>query len=247
MSARSVIAPRKLDLGEVAQGVFEILAARPATFFGVSFLLGGLPSAVTLYRLQQHGDALAYALSPNYWIQAAIAGLLSNALLAVLLQAALAQISGRKALPAELAATGLKFFLPVLGVNTLYGLAMAIGFLLLIVPGVIVAVFWCLATPVLLAEGNFTKVFARSAALTRGNRWRILGLSIIYFVAATAIQSLLDAIGDITNITPVGIVGAAIWGSVSSAVSSVGLAVLYTHLRNLQDGGGGQSLGDVFD
>jgi len=55
------------------------------------------------------------------------------------------------------------------------GLGVMVGFLFLIVPGVILAICWLVSAPVLVVEkvGVF-RAMERSLALTRNHRWRSL-------------------------------------------------------------------------
>lgn len=69
------------------------------------------------------------------------------------------------------------------GVSILANLGVLLGFMLLIVPGLLLMVRWALATPVVIRENlGTTAALRRSAELTKGNRWRILGLALLIWV-----------------------------------------------------------------
>ncbi|MEC3911222.1 glycerophosphoryl diester phosphodiesterase membrane domain-containing protein [Sphingobium sp. CR2-8] len=69
------------------------------------------------------------------------------------------------------------------GFSLVSGLAMALGFVLLIVPGVLLFVRWAVGLPALLRENlGITEAMRRSSVLTQGNRWRILGLGLLIWV-----------------------------------------------------------------
>jgi hypothetical protein len=130
-----------------------------------------------------------------------------------------------------------------------------VGFVLFIVPGIMMAVAWVVSTPALVVErtGVFG-AFSRSADLTRGRRWQIFGLLFLYFIAISVVQQVL-----------LGVVGAAfvaatpqirlldqlpvsaVVGVVVSVVSAAGVAAIYYELRSTREGAGPEALAAVFD
>jgi uncharacterized membrane protein len=70
-----------------------------------------------------------------------------------------------------------------LGASILSGLAMLIGFVLLIVPGVMLFARWALILPVIVREDlGVQAAMGRSAELTKGGRWHMIGLALIIWV-----------------------------------------------------------------
>ncbi len=87
--------------------------------------------------------------------------------------------------------SGARVLLPVLGVAILTGLGTGLG-LLLIVPGLVLMCMWFVAVPVAAIEGAPTlSAMGRSIDLTRGYRWRILGVLCIWFVTMLVIGVLV--------------------------------------------------------
>lgn len=65
----------------------------------------------------------------------------------------------------------------------LSSLAVGIGLLLLVVPGLILFARWVVGLPALFCEElSAPEAFSRSTSLTQGNRWRILGLGLLIWV-----------------------------------------------------------------
>lgn len=128
----------------------------------------------------------------------------------------------------------------------LYGLAIVLGLLLLILPGIWLYVAWAFATPALLVEGlRGRRALARSFGLVRGRWWRTFGVLIVGFVLAVIISALVQAVflvgilADEGNDTLVlaltalaGIVGLA----VSTPFQAALLTVLYFDLRVRKEG-----------
>jgi hypothetical protein len=81
-------------------------------------------------------------------------------------------------------------FWPLAGVSILYGIGVGIGFILLIIPGLILLVIWSVVAPVTVLErpGVF-HAFRRSRELVRGNGWNVFGV-ILLVILAVAVVSL---------------------------------------------------------
>ncbi|MBV8684565.1 MAG: hypothetical protein JO111_16950, partial [Caulobacteraceae bacterium] len=119
------------------------------------------------------------------------------------------------------------------------GLAVIVGTILLIIPGVLVTLALCVAFPVRVAErrGVFASI-QRSRDLTRGYRWRIFLAFLAYFGAVVVLQMV---IGVVHLVLPL---SAASWAiavtplvsGVTSLVGAVGIAVVYCELRAAKEG-----------
>jgi hypothetical protein len=80
------------------------------------------------------------------------------------------------------------------GVSILTGIAIALGFILLIVPGLILAARWSIATGIVVAEGRpATQAMSTSWAATRASQWSIVALYAIYGLAVFVPAILLGA------------------------------------------------------
>ena len=79
-------------------------------------------------------------------------------------------------------------FWPLVAVSILAGLAIAIGFVLLIIPGLILMVIWSVIAPVVVLErpGVFA-AFGRSRELVRGNGWNVFAVILIVFLAVAVV------------------------------------------------------------
>ncbi|UJA21400.1 hypothetical protein HJD18_15035 [Thermoleophilia bacterium SCSIO 60948] len=113
----------------------------------------------------------------------------------------------------------------------LYGFAVAIGLVLLIVPGLIILTMWCLAAPSIVIEGRgVTEAFRRSAELTHGQRMPIFLTLLLALVVLIGLGIVLGLIGAV--IGTVGIIVMQILASVIAApVFSLIVAVLFFDLR----------------
>ncbi|HUZ99489.1 MAG TPA: glycerophosphoryl diester phosphodiesterase membrane domain-containing protein [Gaiellaceae bacterium] len=93
-----------------------------------------------------------------------------------------------------------------------YGVGVVIGFILLIVPGLIAVARWSLIVPLVMIEGRGTRdAFRRSSELVRGQTGRVLALVVI----ANVITVL---VGSVFNVLP-GFLGAWIGGTLAGAIT----------------------------
>lgn len=75
----------------------------------------------------------------------------------------------------------------------LAGIAIMIGFILLIVPGLVLLTWWLFIVPVIMLEGaGITESFGRSRELVRGNGWNVFGLLILTLLVVIAAQIVLS-------------------------------------------------------
>lgn len=127
------------------------------------------------------------------------------------------------------------------GVNFLSGLAILLGFLLLIVPGVFLAARWSAADAALLSEGEgVSAALGKSWEMTAPHVWPIVGALLVVYVPAFALgMGLSISMGDAMPILISGIANLAVFtGSVVAWL--MGVAV-YTLLQP-----GTDMLADVF-
>jgi hypothetical protein len=91
---------------------------------------------------------------------------------------------------------GLARFGSVLLVALLVGIVVAVGFLLLIIPGFIFLVFLSVSEPALIVENRRgTEAMSRSWNLVRGNFWHALVVILVAAIITGVIGGILGAIG----------------------------------------------------
>ena len=117
--------------------------------------------------------------------------------------------------------------LPLMAVSILFAIGVAIGFLLLIVPGVILLVMWAVVAPVTVLErpGVFA-AFGRSRGLVRGNGWAVFGVIVIVgltvLVVSVAAGIVASGLGSVGRAVVEWVVTAAV-----APVSALSASVLY--------------------
>jgi hypothetical protein len=123
-------------------------------------------------------------------------------------------------------------FWQLLAVSILFGIGVAIGFVLLIVPGLILLTIWSVVAPVTVIErpGVFA-AFGRSRELVRGNGRNVFGVIVLVFLAVILISAAAgiasDSLGSVGRAVVQWIVNAAL-----APVTALSASVLYFELRS---------------
>jgi hypothetical protein len=77
--------------------------------------------------------------------------------------------------------------------SILAGIAIGIGLVLLIVPGLYLLTIWCLIVPVIVLEGaGVGTAFERSRQLVRGYGWQVFGTLVLVFLVLLAISLVVS-------------------------------------------------------
>lgn len=75
------------------------------------------------------------------------------------------------------------------------GIAIAIGLVLLIAPGLYLLTIWCLIVPVIVLEGASVGVaFDRSRQLVRGYEWQVFGTLVLVFLLLFAVNLVITIV-----------------------------------------------------
>jgi hypothetical protein len=140
---------------------------------------------------------------------------------------------------------GLARTIPVIAVGTLVGVAMMLGFMLFVVPGVILGCMLYVAIPACVIEKlGVTASMSRSVALTKGYRWQIFGLFLLVVVISLLGAFVFKLIGGVGG---AGQLLSFAWQVVSTAFGAVLSAVIYHDLRVAKEGIDLDTLASVFD
>lgn len=131
---------------------------------------------------------------------------------------------------------------PIVLLALLAGLGLVAGFLLLVLPGIWLAILWSMAFPALVVEGaRGRRALGRSADLVRGRWWSTFGALLVGYllagVMAGIVQSVLLSVMGVSNGQEstgalVALVGATVIGQcISHPLTATYLALLFGALR----------------
>ncbi|MDW8338407.1 MAG: hypothetical protein RMM28_04630, partial [Thermoleophilia bacterium] len=114
----------------------------------------------------------------------------------------------------------------------LAGVAVAIGFLLLVVPGIYLLTIWALIAPAIVLErAGVLEAFGRSRALVRGRFWTVLGIVVIAAILSILAQMLISALLAFLPPFLQSWLGGAIGGAVTVPFMALAITLTYFRLR----------------
>jgi len=257
------VATQSFDFGRVGTRITELISRNLVPFGILSLLLAGLPTVivalVSSMLVPEPGQVPSAGAVVLSIVIGVIAILPSFILQAALTRAAIDDLNGKPVSLGEAVQTGVQNLLPLLGLGLVMGLGIWVGMMLLIVPGFILAACWLVAGPALVVEklGIF-QALQRSLALTRGHRWAMFGLIVLFYIVLMLVAIVLALImtGSIGLMAIAeaqsggGIAYAvinALVQTVLSLVATLGVAVIYFELRRIKEGVDVTGLASVFD
>jgi hypothetical protein len=133
----------------------------------------------------------------------------------------------------------------LLGADLGYVLAILIGGVLLVVPGLLAATRWFVTgTACVLERRGVVSSFARSADLTKGSRWRVLAIFVVTIIPGLFFGLALPAFLNRSLGAPAGHVCAFLWYTLGNALYPIIAVVVYHDLRAAKEG---LSIAAVFD
>lgn len=134
----------------------------------------------------------------------------------------------------DLFSSAAPYILPLVGFGILAGIGIAIGFVLIVIPGLILLTFWSVGAPAIVVEGiGPIDAFGRSWRLVRGEAWPVFGVLILTFLIVLAVGVVLGAIGAAIGAGGL-IVASILSAAVTAPVYALAVSVLFFDL-----GGGG--------
>jgi hypothetical protein len=129
---------------------------------------------------------------------------------------------------------------PVLGIlviaGLLAGLGIGIGFLLLIVPGVILLTWWAVIAPVIVVEHKgVMDSFGRSKQLVGGHFWTVLGIVVVTAILTGVAGGLLRLVFSFLPRFLEIFIGGTVAQAVVAPFSAIALTLTYFKLREVKE------------
>jgi hypothetical protein len=149
---------------------------------------------------------------------------------------------------ASAARAGASRFWPLVGLGLLVALGVVLAALLLFVPAIILSIIWSVAFPACVIEKlGPIRSLGRSAALTKGNRWKLFGLFLL--IGIGAVIGALAAVGGLF-VAGGGVafgVGLYAMQVIYLALAATISVVIYHDLRIAKEGIGTDRMAAVFE
>ena len=220
---------RSLDVGAVIRRVFDIYVDQASVL---------MPAAAVVFVFTGILTAVLVAASSGLALLAVLIGLVATTLFTGMVVELVADVQDgrRDATVGQL----LRAVTPVLGQLILVAIVAAvgvlIGFILIVIPGLILITIWSVAAPVVVLERpGVMAALARSRALVRGNGWQVFGVILVFDILVVILASAIELAADSAG-SGAGIVARVIVGVLTAPLSALAASVLYFELGGAAPG-----------
>lgn len=217
---------KRIGVGDVLSETFSVYGGNAGALLGSAlavFVVVGLVSGI----LQSTGSLLLVLLGAAVSIagQALYTGFVVELVSDV-------RDGRRDQTVGDLFSAAAPYILPLIGFGILFGIGVAIGFLLILIPGLILLTFWSVGAPAIVVEGiGPIDAFGRSWRLVRGNAWPVFGVLVVVFLIVVIVQAVLAAIANPIGNGEVSTWIASIVGStITAPIFALAATVLYFEL-----------------
>jgi hypothetical protein len=236
-SVAAAPAAGEFRIGRVFSRTLTLLSRNFPIYFAVA-AFAALPSM--LLETDRADTGTAAALSLLGFLGIAVLNPLGQA---IMLHIAFQDMGGYRVSLSQSVRAALGRWLPLIGLTICVGLAIGVGFLLLIVPGFILMIMWYVATPACVVERlGVSASMARSSALTKGYRWQVFGA---WALIATA--AVVKGVLGLTGSTGLAMSGSLAWSALAGAFGAIFVVVTYYDLRVAKEGIDIRQIAAVFE
>ena len=255
MAQDSMAAGQQFEIGRVLSTSFAVFFRNIVAFAVITFVIGIPYILVSLWSASSVQDIQAAAqtgqLPSGFFGMVAIGGiiyLLTNTLSqAAITYGTVMDLRGQQASFGDCLGRGLSMLPKVIGAGFLASIGIAVGGMLLVIPGIILLLMWWVLVPAIVLEsvGVFDS-FGRSRALTSGHRWGILGLLFIVGILQWLVMLVVGVVGSVLGPLLAEILNVIV-ALAFTAFASVLAAVGYYYLRVEKEGIVIDDIARVFD
>lgn len=212
----------KVDVGAVLGRVFSIYGEQAAVLLPVAFALFLIVGVVQ--------GLLAGPLLILAAVVSLVAGTLYTGMVVKLVEDV--EDGRRDHSAGELLSSAAPVIAPLILAGLVVGLLVAVGLILLIVPGLYLLTIFAVVSPVIVVErlGVF-EALGRSRALVRGNGWAVFGVILVVFLISFVIGGIIGGIGAAIGGTAGRIVLQVLANTVTAPIGALVAGVLYFTLR----------------
>ncbi len=234
---------QKIDTARVFERIFEI--------YRDQFTLL-IPAALVVFVPVAAISGIVYAGDVSLigvLIVAAVATIATYWFQGMVVEAARDILDGRRDhTVGSLVQSAMPVIAPLLVAGILAGIGIAIGLLLVIVPGLFLLTIWSVIAPVIVIERRGAiDSFGRSRELVRGNGWQVFGVIVVLFLLQFIVSAVIQAVANsVADSFASYAVADLIVRLLVAPLSALAAAVLFFELKAVRGepvlgtGGGGQ-------
>ncbi|MDL2210412.1 hypothetical protein LJC26_06375 [Desulfovibrio sp. OttesenSCG-928-O18] len=228
------------SVGSVLGRSFAILTRSPVVFCSLA-LAASVPAIIIDYLGLDGEDIFSISWLLNFMFTLLVEGAIAYAVYRVL--------TGGSVSVSDALGRGLARLAPLIGACLLATLGVIFGLALFLIPGLILLCMWLVAVPACVVEklGPIASL-NRSADLTMGCRWQVLGLIFLGQFLPAALFAFVGAfLGEISGIHILNVLLPNLFSVLPSAFASVMAATAYYDLRAVKEGLSFDGLTNIFD
>ena len=219
---------QKLDVGGTLSQIFSTYGAQAGVLLPVAFglfVVVAIVNAIIVGSFILFPLGLAVSVVAGTLYQGVVVGLVKDV-----------QDGRRDSTVGDLIDATWPVVLPLIGVAILAGIAIAIGFFLLVVPGLILLTIWAVIAPVIVVEhSGVMDSFGRSRELVRGNGWQVFGVIFVVFLISAVVGAIFGAIGaGISDSVGMRILFNLIASTVTAPIAALAAATIYFRLLTIK-------------
>lgn len=220
---------QKLDVGATLSQIFSTYGAQAGVLLPLAFGLFLIVAVVD--GLLAGGSLILVPLSVAVSV---IAGTLYQGMVVSLVRDV--QDGRRDSSVGDLVSQTAPVVLPLIGAGLLAGLGIGVGFILLVVPGLILLTIWAVIAPVIVVEhSGVMDAFGRSRELVRDNGWQVFGVIVSVFLIGIVASLVLNAIGaGISDSVGMRILFSLIASTLTAPLTALAAATIYFRLLEIK-------------
>jgi len=212
-----------LDVGAVIRRVFSIYVDQASVL---------MPAAAVVFVFTGILRTVLVASTPALALVAALVALVAVTLFTGMVVELVADVQDgrRDATVAQLLGAVTPVFGRLILVGLVAGVGIVVGFIAIIVPGLILITVWSVIAPVVVLERPpGLGALRRSRELVRGNGWPVFGVIVVLVVGVNVLADLVEVLGDSAG-TGAGIVVTVVVQILTAPLAALAASVLYFEL-----------------
>jgi hypothetical protein len=216
----------RLDTGGVIRKVLDIYVDQAPVL---------MPAAAVVFLFSGILATVLVVASPGLALVATLVGLIAQILFTGMVVELVADVQDgrRDATPRQLLKAAVPVFGSLVLIGIVAGVGVLIGFILLVVPGLILLTIWSVAAPVVVLERPpGLGALSRSRELVRGQGWPTFGVIFVLFAGVSIVGGGIEIAADTAG-AGVGLVVRVVVGVLTAPLAALAAAVLYFELVRL--------------
>ena len=216
---------KRIDVGRVISETFDLYGKNAGALLGAAVVVFVISGVIQGFLRDEGGFVLL--------ILATAVSLIANALYTGYVVELVADVraDGRRDFSAgQLLSSAKDAIWRLIGAAILAGIGIAIGFVLLIIPGLFLLTIWSVFAPAIVVEGRgVIESFTRSHELVRGEGWAVFGAIVVAYLIVFVVAAIITAIGASASVAVLAVL-LIVFGILTAPVPALVASILFFDL-----------------